>query len=98
MKDIDPSVTEHWGTVSEDPFKREDEWKYQEKVYFFVLRRASGVTSQKTMFQLMSRRFNRYGDAEDWVRFLQSEEKREKKRRKSKFSIVAIPEEMEVLS
>jgi len=91
MKNLPEICTKAWGTVNENPFKISDKLKYQEDVYFYVIRRYSGITRPKHLFQVESRRFSRYLDAVDWQDFMKSQ-------KKGIYQIIAIPESDEVLA
>ena len=90
MKNLSEIDTKAWGTSSANPFDDADRLKYQEHVYFYVIRRYSGITRPKHLFQVESRRFSRYLDAVDWQDFMKSQ-------KKGVYQIIAIPEPDEVL-
>jgi hypothetical protein len=82
-----------WGTSSANPFSEEDKLKYQENVYFYVVRCYSGTTAKRHLIEIMSRRITRYFDAVDMMDF----EKSQDKNKNREYMIITIPADKEVV-
>jgi hypothetical protein len=62
------------------------------KVKYVIVRKYSGVTKQKQLWQVLSRPFDCYNDAGTWLDFFMQQETKKRPSRRKQVFIATIPE------